>query len=197
MLFIGDSHMAQYWTRVRRIAAERPTTFREIEFITLGGCPPLPGVNRASAGATCDQVHDFAFGRAQSPDVKTVVLGGWWEAYWSRTYDVYSSPSPDQVHDRIYRVDDPTATPLEIDSPAALRTFSEFGVELAKLVRAQKQVFIVLSNPTSRRFDPILMYSRFTGQLIRLAPIEREQFIARVHPVMARLARLRGTRGQR
>jgi hypothetical protein len=180
--------MHQYWSRVRRTATQRSSEFREIQFITSGGCPPLPGVNRASAGAACDEFYKFAIGFAKSPEVKTVVFEGWWEVYWNRTYDVYSSPSQQQTHDRIYRVDDSMQTPLEIDSPASLKTFAQFQADLTELAQAQKQVFVMLSNPTSTRFNPILMFSRFTGELIPSALVQREQFLNRVDPVIARLA---------
>jgi peptidoglycan/LPS O-acetylase OafA/YrhL len=197
MLFIGDSHMQQYWSRVKRTATQHSSEFREIQFITSGGCPPVPGINRASAGFACDELHKFAIGLARSPEVRTVVFEGWWEAYWNRTYDVYSSPSQQQTHDRIYRVDDPMQTPLEIDSPASLKTFAQFQAELTELVQARKQVFVVLSNPTSTRFNPILMFSRFTGELIASAPVQREQFLARVDPVIARLAAVARNAGAR
>jgi hypothetical protein len=48
VLFLGDSHMQQYWARVEKLLAEHAAPVRTIVFKTAAGCAPIPGIERRS-----------------------------------------------------------------------------------------------------------------------------------------------------
>ncbi len=78
VLFIGDSHVEQYWPRLQRLAENGHGP--EMRFVTNGGCPPLPGL-AVARGDVCRRYLDFALTEASRPDVDTVVIGAAWPTY--------------------------------------------------------------------------------------------------------------------
>jgi peptidoglycan/LPS O-acetylase OafA/YrhL len=78
VLFIGDSHLEQYWPRLQHLSANGRGP--ELRFVTNGGCPPLPGV-AVERGDVCRRYLVFAFAEARDPAVTTVVLGAYWPIY--------------------------------------------------------------------------------------------------------------------
>lgn len=83
-LFIGDSHIEQYWSRIESVSRS-PHGGIQLRFATNGGCPPLRGIGR---GPVCDSFLGGAMNAAHSPAVDTVVFGAAWVAY-------LSSPRPE------------------------------------------------------------------------------------------------------
>ncbi|HEX7809359.1 MAG TPA: acyltransferase family protein, partial [Thermoanaerobaculia bacterium] len=75
VLFIGDSHLEQYWPRLH-VLPRGP----ELRFATNGGCPPLPGLD-VERGKVCHRYLEFAFREMRDPRVKTVVFGAFWGNY--------------------------------------------------------------------------------------------------------------------
>jgi peptidoglycan/LPS O-acetylase OafA/YrhL len=75
VLFIGDSHLEQYWPRLH-VLPRGP----ELRFATNGGCPPLPGLE-VERGDVCRRYLEFAFREMHDPRVKTVVFGAFWGNY--------------------------------------------------------------------------------------------------------------------
>jgi peptidoglycan/LPS O-acetylase OafA/YrhL len=151
VLFVGDSHVQQYWPRVRYVVETNPETARSAEFATYVGCPPLPGVNVATPASRCDQFFDYAMQAALRSDVDTVVFGAYWEAYFLGEF------ATEHVRHPLYSVADIHRTPLRLDSPATQRAFAQFGVAVRRLIASGRRVFIILSNPTSPQFDPATM----------------------------------------
>jgi len=147
-LFIGDSHMEQYWPRVTRVIDTHADAARSAIFATYPGCPPLPGINRVPRGPNCSGFFDYAMERAFRPDVDTVVFGAFWEKYLLGEYSVEHS------EEQVYRVKDHTRAPLRLDSPGTQIVFEQFQNTVARLVSSGRRVIIVLSNPTSPLFDP-------------------------------------------
>jgi peptidoglycan/LPS O-acetylase OafA/YrhL len=160
VLFIGDSHIEQYWSRVDYLIATRPDATRSAEFATYSGCPPLPGVNVRVAGVYCERFFDYAMTRAWRSDVVAVVFGAYWEGYLLGKFGSEHEPR------HLYSVNDPLRRNLQLDSPGAQAAFDEFARQVARLVRSGRRVFIVLSNQTSPRFDPLTMIPA----RVRLAP---------------------------
>lgn len=75
ILFIGDSHMRQYFSRIITLAKERGIT---VGFVTSGGCLTLPGVEplRATCGNAI-KVYDALL----TSEIKRFVLFDRWGAY--------------------------------------------------------------------------------------------------------------------
>lgn len=147
-LFIGDSHIAQYWPRASYVVEEHPDTARSLEFVAYAGCPPLPGVNAPSPGSSCDAMMEYAVSQAFRSDVDTIVLGAFWEGYLIGEF------STDHRRHPIYRVGDPLRTTLDLNSRGTQEAFDEFQRLVSKLVSSGRRVFVVLPNPTSPLFVP-------------------------------------------
>jgi peptidoglycan/LPS O-acetylase OafA/YrhL len=142
-VFIGDSHIEQYWPRAKRVIDIHPDSARSAVFATNQGCPPLPGIDSTWRGKKCRGFFDHALNLAVQPDVDTVVFGAFWENYFIGEY------SEDASSRRAVGV-----PPLQLDSANTRAAFEQFRLTVAKLVRSGRRVFIVLSNPTSRLFVP-------------------------------------------
>jgi hypothetical protein len=150
-VFIGDSHMHQYWPRVTRVVETHSATARSAVLAIYYGCPPLPGINRVRRGRNCSGFFDYAMQLALQPEVDTVVFGAFWEKYLPGEYAVADSA------EYVYRVGDRTRTPLQLNSAAAQIVFDQFRNAVARLTAGGRRVYILLSNPTSPLFDPASM----------------------------------------
>ncbi|MEO7774839.1 MAG: acyltransferase family protein [Steroidobacteraceae bacterium] len=144
ILFIGDSHMAQYRPRLRQLAEAPPFELPDIELHTFGGCPPLPQLERAIRGY-CSKVMTTAFDRAAAMDVRTVVIGAAWIRLetLSDLYVVGSDTQPHQLND------------AETDE-----VLMDFSARLTHLREAGKNVIVLTSSPGGPLFDPRMMVER-------------------------------------
>jgi hypothetical protein len=147
-VFIGDSHLQQYWSRLAQVIDSHGDSARSAVLVTRAGCPMLPGLNVRGRGHDCNNHFDFAMAQALQPDVDTVVFGAFWENYFLGEYSV-KSPRP-----QVYRVADESHETLAVDSPGTEIAFQQFQEAISRLVSSGRRVFIVLSNPTSPRFTP-------------------------------------------
>jgi peptidoglycan/LPS O-acetylase OafA/YrhL len=148
-LFIGDSHIQQYWPRVKRVIDAHPESARSAVFAAYLGCPPMPGIRSPWRETNCSGFFDYAMQRAYQPDVDTVVFGAFWEYYFLGEYSAnYSVP-------RVYGVPAFARAPLQLDSPSTQIAFEQFQRAVAGLVASGRRVFIVLSNATSPQFEPL------------------------------------------
>jgi len=143
-VFIGDSHIEQYWPRARHVIDTQPDSARSAVFATNPGCPPLPGIKSTWRGKDCGGFFDHAMKLAFEPDVDTVVFGAFWENYFLGEYSEDDSP-----HRRA------NVPPLDLDSADTRMAFEQFRRTVARMVSGGRRVFIVLSNPTSRLFEPL------------------------------------------
>jgi hypothetical protein len=150
-VFIGDSHMQQYWPRVLQIAKTHPAAARPAILIIYYGCPPLPGINSVRRGRNCSGFFDYAMQQALRADVDTVVFGAFWEKYLAGEYSVPGSA------EHIYPAGDPARATLRFDSAATHMVLEQFRAAVARLVARGRRVYILLSNPTSPQFDPASM----------------------------------------
>src|SRR3984885_614381 len=151
VLFIGDSHMQQYWPRVIQIVKTHPAAARPAILAIYYGCPPLPGINSVRRGRNCSGFFDYAMQQALRADVDTVVFGAFWEKYLAGEYLLPSSA------ESIYAASDRTRTALQFDSAATHQVLGQFRTAVARLVASGRRVYILLSNPTSPLFDPASM----------------------------------------
>jgi peptidoglycan/LPS O-acetylase OafA/YrhL len=145
-LFLGDSHIQQYWPRVRRIIDEHPDSARSAVFVSFSGWPPLPGINHLYHTRNSSGFFDRAMDLAFQPDVDTVVIGAFWEFYFLGEY------RPDRSVQEVYGV---PPSVLQLDSPGTQAAFEQFQRAISRLVSSGRRVFIVLSNPTSPLFEPV------------------------------------------
>jgi peptidoglycan/LPS O-acetylase OafA/YrhL len=157
VLFVGDSHMQQYYARVKWLVDTKQG--EPSKFYTRGGCPPLPRVNRWDTGYQCQDFFDAAMKLSlESPRIRTVVFGAAWENYFLGIPPKETARGP-----LLYGAGDPHKTTITIESPAADEVFTEFTESIKKLRRAGKRVFVMLNNPTSQAYSPSLRYpSRIT-----------------------------------
>jgi peptidoglycan/LPS O-acetylase OafA/YrhL len=148
-VFIGDSHMEQYWPRAETAVRNHMDTARSIAFITQTGCPALPGVNAEGRGRKCNEAFQFALEQALQDGVDAVVFASFWENYFLGEF------SSDKVRPNIYRITDAARSPLTIDSEGARMAFADLEGVITTLIAHHRRVYIILSNPTSPRFDPL------------------------------------------
>ena len=149
VLFIGDSHIQQYWPRVRRIIDAHPDSARSAVFVSFPGWPPLPGINHLYHTTNSSGFFDHALELAFGPDVDTVVIGAFWEFYFLGEYP------PERYVQDVYGVPPFARAPLRLDSPSTQAAFEQFQRAISRLVSSGRRVFIVLSNPTSPLFEPV------------------------------------------
>lgn len=151
-LFIGDSHVQQYWARVRLIVDRHPRSARSALFASRTGCPPLPDVEAWHRGADCSSAFRNAVAMAFQDDVDTVVFGAAWEDYFMGEFAGRGRPGSGIL--AVYGDGDPLRRPLTLDSPGTRRALEDFGRTISRLTASGRRVFILLSNPTSPHFDP-------------------------------------------
>jgi hypothetical protein len=154
VLFFGDSHMEQYWPRVRMLTRSNAAR-RTVLFHTLGGCLPIPGIERH--GWQCSKFVADGFTRAAKPDVKVVVLAARWSGLTSYGF---------------YRLNTDDSMTLDVLAPENAGIFDQFSDALARLHRLGKRVVVLLSSPQGTAFDPMAM-------------VDRRWLIPRVKPVTA------------
>jgi peptidoglycan/LPS O-acetylase OafA/YrhL len=184
VLFIGDSHMEQYWSRVKVLIDEKGTKTRSAIFATSAGCPPIPDANRVDPGYFCPEFFEFAMGVARGRDIDTVVFGAAWEAYFVAR-DGRARPA-----NEIFSTRAPLRATLTWSAPEVDRIFAEFEQQIEELRRGGKRVVLLLSNPSSRAFSPhsMLPDRLDPSRAIKRVPyVSRSEFAELTKPVVERL----------
>jgi peptidoglycan/LPS O-acetylase OafA/YrhL len=180
VLFIGDSHMEQYWPRVdsltHRLEAERI----KVTFATISGCPTLPGLERVARARQCVAFYDGAMQMARDSAFDTVVIGGFWEGYFLAPFGEGGWAGFDRA---VFRLDDRVRTSLRLDSPAGGKVLNEFRSELERLSKQGTHIVLLLSNPTDYAFDPARMVRRLTWERIETPPVSAAAYRAYLAPV--------------
>jgi hypothetical protein len=151
VIFIGDSHMEQYWSRVKALIDEKGVKTRSAIFATSPGCPPVPYANRVDPGYSCHRFFEFALDAARDANVASVVFRAAWESSFIAR-DAGAGP-----RNAIFSTLDPSRAPLTWNAPEADRIFVEFQRQLEDLRRSGKKVILLLSNPSSLAFNPSSM----------------------------------------
>jgi peptidoglycan/LPS O-acetylase OafA/YrhL len=186
-VFIGDSHLQQYWPRMARVIENHGDSARSALLVTRAGCPTLPGLAVRGRSQHCNDHFEFAVARALKPDVDTVVFGAFWEDYFLGEYSVK------RLRPQVYRVADNTHETLAIDSRGTQIALEQFQDVIARLVSSGRRVYIVLSNPTSPLFEPLLpLELRVSPHASGLAPgtgalVDAAPFESYIAPLMGRL----------
>jgi hypothetical protein len=55
-----------------------------VVFITMGGCPPIAGLERKQPGFGCASFHQREMEQARSDRYRTVILAGMWTSYFTK-----------------------------------------------------------------------------------------------------------------
>jgi len=184
VMFIGDSHMEQYWSRVKMLIDEEGVKTRSAIFATSAGCPPIPYANRIDPGYSCHEFFEFAMGAARNGDIDTVVFGAAWERY------LVAEDAGARPRNAIFSTRDPSRATLTWNAPEADRVFVEFERQIEGLRRGGKKVILLLSNPSSRAFSPNSMFpDRLDpSRAIRRVPyVRRSDFAEFTKPMVERL----------
>ncbi len=143
VLFFGDSHMEQYWPRAELLTRSVEPR-RTVEFRTMGGCAPIPTLERS--GSHCAEFVRLGLARAAEPNVDIVVFAAQWRGL--ATYADYFHP------------DRPELGPFDVLASQDAWVFEEFEQALAHLRHAGKRVIVLLSSPAGSAFDPRSMVDR-------------------------------------
>ena len=174
VLFFGDSHVQQYWPRIERLIEERRAPIRSVVFHAVGGCAPVPGIERR--GYRCEQFVDTGFARAAQPDIETVVIAASWPGFVVRSDYFSAGPNPEG--------------PLEILAPQSAWVLQGFEQALNELRAHGKQIVLVLSSPRGDPMDPKVMLRRrglLGGKWQLSQPIPRSEIDAVRSPIDDRL----------
>jgi peptidoglycan/LPS O-acetylase OafA/YrhL len=138
-LFTGDSQVAQYAERVGKTIAADPGNLGAV-FAIGGGCVPITDVfNDSPLRRGCWELRREAAAIAAEDRVKAVVIGGSWNWYFFD--ELYYVRAADKSL--------PLTTTAGRD--AALRQLEQ---QIAALVQAKKQVFLLLGNPIHGQLNP-------------------------------------------
>lgn len=181
VLFFGDSHMQQYAPRFVGGGLAEKNPAKTIEFFTLGGCAPVPGIERR--GMSCADFVRRGFERAAADDIDTVVIAASWYGLLSRT-DVRPANRNG-------------GPPLDLLAPENQWVFDGFEAEVRKLVARGKHVAIVLSTPRGDTLNPRRLIDRTVAGIRRreIAPLTVARFKATVSVMDDRLVAIAGRIG--
>jgi peptidoglycan/LPS O-acetylase OafA/YrhL len=174
VLFIGDSHVEQYFPRIEKLVREHPLG-RSAAFATSGGCPALPGVEMPSK--RCPPVMARLTELAGAVGARRVLIGSSWHRYFSPEED--------------YSVADEGVTSLRLNTPEGrARAFQSLEQELRTLRTRGIGVFLLLAEPHGPEFSPATMLQRspFGVLAIRHGDLSRPAFEREYVAVDAALA---------
>jgi len=178
-LFVGDSHMEQYWPRAKTAIQNNPFLSSAI-FATSSGCPPFPDLNRAKNGFACPQFYKYWNAIANSKDIQTVVIGAAWEFYFVGEYPGGAVPPA------ALSVDGRPASSQDVD-----RAWKGLETTIRSLVHSGKRVVILSSSPAAGKFNPRGMLHRFGGlEISRLLCIDESEFKRYIAPIEDKLAQI-------
>ena len=142
-LFIGDSNMEQYYSRMLYLN-QTDKKLNSSVFITGGGCIPIPGVINKQY-LYCENVLKKALSYSKSKNVKAVVIGAQWFGYFFTQYSNYSLKETGQT--------------ISTEQPF-LNDISNLLLDFLKQIGENKKIFIVLNIPIDVNFDPAYMIKR-------------------------------------
>ncbi len=181
-LFVGDSHIEQYWPRVKAAIQDNPYLASAV-FATSGGCLPLPNLNQTKPGMTCPEFYNYWTAEANRKNVSTVVIGAAWEFYFIGEYpDRSGPPNPLSIAGR------------PADSGDVAEAWADFERDVASLVRSGKRVVLLSSSPASPALNPRGMFRRFSG-LNKPRPLNRAEFNHFIAPIEDKLIQIASRTG--
>lgn len=172
ILFLGDSHMEQYWPRIQKVA--RQSELRQtIVLHAREGCTPIPGIDRRAN--PCAQLVADDFARAAKSGVDTVVIASKW--YGLIYYKDY------------YRSGDPDAESIDPLAQKNRWVFDQFSAAIRRLRQQGKRVVVLLSSPIGDAFNPAQMVDRsgLVPHARKVSAVRRADLENMLAPVDARI----------
>lgn len=189
VLFIGDSFIEQYYSRVKKVVDTSDRSL-SVAYYGIGGCPPLPNISRIANPGGCKSENDLAYLEAKKEDVKKVVFGSAWHYFYPITDSNKQRPVMFEYGAMMYRTEDSKKTPITPSSPGWNATFSEFQSVVLELTEMGKQVYLVLPSPLSDELDPNLMIDRIENKLIDRKGISKADYQQSFSPINIALIKI-------
>ena len=186
VLFIGDSHIEQYYPRIDRLLTGNPGSTRGVVFVSSGGCPPMPQV-KDDHHRYCDGLVELAMAYAAKPNVDTVVIG----ANWMRYFRLGAA-------NQYYFEDGEGKRALNGGPQTADRAFAALQAMIGQFSKNGKKVFIVLQSPVGDVFDPRQMIDRNVMHLsftVRVPTVARSDLLASMSSVVVKLREIAAATG--
>ena len=169
VLFIGDSHIAQYASRLDKVIAADPRNPGAVLAIG-GGCIPIEGVDNDDPNRRgCWKLRDQAYAMADQHQFHTIVIGGAWNWYFLDADYVYEA----------------AGRRLPLRSLAGRQMALErLGERIEALIKSGDRVVLMLDNPYSRDL-------KISGAEVRLSLSKTHLDVDRTVQVDARQVELR------
>jgi peptidoglycan/LPS O-acetylase OafA/YrhL len=171
-LFVGDSNMMQYQSRIDKILNNQKQSRHGAVFITKFGVPPIPNVIRSDNKQFKNNSKIVLDLIKSDPKISHVVLAARWNIY-------FNADSKWKINNLSLQRSD--------GRDAAI---NDLGKLIAKIVSNNKKVTLVLTIPTGSLLDPRNMLGRtFTGPVIvPLEVLKKESFIKENGDILMRIA---------
>jgi peptidoglycan/LPS O-acetylase OafA/YrhL len=146
--FIGDSHIQQFGPRIKKLTQDK--NFTAAAFLTMPGCPPIPGVYDDKHPQCREFISEIDNFLAENPNLETLILSACWNCY----YETESSETVNYNNFNYYY--------QENNKRFYFRNPSKEGVNLSKVALKQYliklsekyNVYLLLDNPMDSSFDP-------------------------------------------
>jgi len=190
VLLIGDSFLQHYYPRLKKLAETQPQAY-SIRYAGAGGCPPLPDISRIANPEGCIPENNAAFALAMQPEVRRVVFGSAWHYFYPIAGSHKAMASKEfQSQAMLYAKGDVSQSPIRPGSPSFLSVFSQFGSIIARLVKAGKEVYIVLPTPIGDELDPHQMIDRIENRRIGGTGIPMADYVRDNAPLIEVLSKI-------
>lgn len=172
-LFLGDSNIQQYYSRVDELIKHGASQTRGAIFITGGGCAPIPGVKHLPAYDYCQGMAEAALNEIRTNSrIDRVVIGASWNSYLAHGL----------------RVEGEWGRGAREYEGALTQLF----VVMSNMKQQGLEVFFVLNAPSGPELDPrsaILRDLRAFPDVLKVMPksIDRTDFEAKYAPIQSDL----------
>jgi peptidoglycan/LPS O-acetylase OafA/YrhL len=174
VLFLGDSTIAQYHSRIAKVLEQHPSNTHSAVFAWRAGCAPDPELALIHRTA-CRELLQSAVEYAKDPQVDTVVVGFCWYAYFIGILD------QDHVGE---------TGPLVSGTDRALDALKRM---ISGFVQQGKRVYLVLQLPLDPSFPPRQMIRRTLlgpGFQVDARPAVRATMAQNIDPFVSRLVQI-------
>ena len=190
VLFIGDSHIEQFFPGV--VSLTREGRFPPSIFMGSGGCPPIPNVREDSL-ARCQATLASINRVLEEPgSIRQIVIGGCWNCYFLEETRALDAAAGGFSY---YYAKGDVRIPFRLDKGADL-AIAGLGEFLGRL-SSRFDVYLLLDNPLGSVFNPKhLIGNRLSfqggGNLGETTPIPADQ--AALNERLRQVARAAGAR---
>ena len=156
VVLFGDSHLEQYGPRIVNLTNEGKA--KKVAFITGGGCLPIPYVFEDQHPECSGLTDKFLSYLKQHPSVKDIVIAACFNCYFID--QVLPPKSPEDTYHYYYKKG-PHIEQFRGGNGknASIAAFVSFVAKLQK----NYKVYVLMDNPSGRRFDPKRMLNSRNG----------------------------------